>query len=75
MARALIAVLGIGRGTWGHIARLIGQEEWGEVLIVGNDWGKANFSPGKEVDWVIVNNRAGFDILKDSIKQKLPKAD
>jgi len=75
MARALIASLGIGRGTWGHIARLIAEEKWDEVLIVGNDWGKENFSPGREVDWVMVNNRAGFNILKDEIKKKLPKSD
>lgn len=75
MARAFIAVLGIGKGTWGHIARLITEEEWEQILVVGNDWGKENFSPGKEVDWVIVNNRAGFSILKDAIKEKLPDVD
>ena len=75
MARALVAVLGIGRGTWGHIARLIADEEWDQILIVGNEWGRENFSPSKEVDWVLVNNRAGFAILKDAIKQKLPSVD
>jgi len=75
MSRALLAVLGIGKGTWGHIARLIGEEEWDTILIIGNDWGKENFSPGKEVDWIIVNNRAGFNIIKDTIKEKLPKDD
>lgn len=75
MNRALIAVLGIGRGTWGHIARLIAEEHWDQVLVVGNDWGKENFAPSKEVDWIIVNNRAGFNILKDTIKQKLPDVD
>jgi len=73
MAKALMAVLGIGKGSWGHIARLISEVEWDSILIIGNDWGKENFSPGKEVDWVIVNNRAGFNILKDAIKEKLPK--
>ena len=75
MTRALLAVLGVGKGSWGHIARLIGEEEWDSILMIGNDWGKENFSPGKEVDWVIVNNRAGFNILKDTIKEKLPKED
>jgi len=73
MGRVLIAVLGIGRGTWGHIARLITEETWDRVLIVGNDWGKENFSPGKEVDWIIVNNRSGFNNIKDTIKEKLPE--
>lgn len=75
MTRALLAVLGIGKGSWGHIARLIGEEEWDSILMIGNEWGKENFSPGKEVDWVIVNNRAGFKILKDAIKEKLPGDD
>jgi hypothetical protein len=75
MTRALLAVLGIGKGTWGHIARLISEEEWDTILIIGNEWGKENFAPGKEVDWIIVNNRAGFNILKDTIKQKLPGTD
>ncbi|MFA4855838.1 MAG: hypothetical protein WC634_04625 [archaeon] len=75
MTKALLAVLGIGKGTWGHIARLIGEEAWDKILIVGNDWGKENFAPGKEVDWIIVNNRAGFNILKDTIKEKLPGTD
>ena len=75
MTIALLAVLGVGKGSWGHIARLIGEEEWDTILMIGNDWGKENFSPGKEVDWVIVNNRAGFKILKDAIKEKLPKDD
>ncbi|MBN2066970.1 MAG: hypothetical protein JW744_00705 [Candidatus Diapherotrites archaeon] len=75
MTRALMAVLGVGKGTWGHIARLISEEEWDAILLVGNDWGKENFSPSKEVDWIIVNNRAGFNILKDTIKEKLPAVD
>jgi hypothetical protein len=75
MTRVLLAVLGIGKGTWGHIARLITEEEWDKVLIIGNDWGKENFAPGKEVDWIIVNNRVGFKVLKDTIKEKLPVTD
>jgi len=75
MTRALLAVLGIGKGTWGHIARLISEETWDQVLIIGNEWGKENFAPGAEVGWVIVNNRAGFNILKDALKEKLPEVD
>ena len=87
MTRALLAVLGIGKGTWGHIARLITEEEWDKILLVGNEWGKENFSPfkkegpdgkpvkEKELDWILVNNRVGFRILKDTIKEKLPDVD
>lgn len=75
MAKILIAVLGIGRGTWGHVARLIADEEWEKIVLVSNDWVKENFSPSKECDWIMVNNRAGFEIVKDAIKEKLPKGE
>ena len=71
MAKILISILGIGKGTWGHVARLIQEEEWGTVFLVANEWGQENFKPGKEVEWIIANNRAGFEIFKDAIKEKL----
>ncbi|MFH1256154.1 MAG: hypothetical protein V1494_02570 [Candidatus Diapherotrites archaeon] len=73
MAKTFIAVLGMGKGSWGHVARLIQEQEWGKIVLISNDWGKEKFSPSKECDWIIVNNRAGFEILKDEIKAKLPK--
>ena len=72
MGKTLIAVLGIGKGTWGHVARLIADEPFEKVLLVSNEWGKEKFSPSKEYDLIMVNNRAGFEIIKDEIKKKLP---
>lgn len=72
MVRILIAILGVGKGTWGHIARLISEEEWGKIMLIGNEWGQENFAPSKEADWIIVNNRSGFEAIKNEIKDKLP---
>ena len=71
----LIAVLGIGKGTWGHVARLISENEWDKILLISNEWGKENFSPSKTCDWILVNNRAGFDVIKEEIKKSLPEGD
>jgi hypothetical protein len=68
-----MAVLGAGKGTWGHVARLIAEEQWDKIVLISNDWGKANFKPAKECDWILINNRSGFDVLKDIIKEKLPE--
>ncbi|MDP6671348.1 MAG: hypothetical protein QGI60_06080 [archaeon] len=75
MARVLIAVLGIGKGSWGHVGRLVSEEEWDRVLIIGNEWGQENFTPSKEVEWILVNNRAGFEVIKNAIVEKLPDAE
>jgi len=75
LARTLLAVLGIGKGTWGHVARLISEEKFDKILLVSNEWGKENFNPSKECDWIMVNNRAGFEIIKDEIKNRLPEGE
>ncbi len=73
LGKSFMAVLGAGKGTWGHVARLIAEEQWDKIVLISNDWGKANFKPAKECDWILLNNRSGFDMLKDMIKEKLPE--
>ncbi|MBU0636119.1 hypothetical protein KKE06_03775 [Candidatus Micrarchaeota archaeon] len=71
----LFACLGIGKGTWGHVARLIATEEWDRVVLLSSDFGKENFKPEKECEWILLNNRAGFVIIKDAVKEKLPEGE
>lgn len=73
MGDSLIAVLGIGKGTWGHVKRLIDEKQFDEVVLISNEWGKENFKSDKPANWVMVNNRAGFDVIKGEIKKNLPK--
>jgi len=75
LGKTLIAILGIGRGTWGHVNRLISEEEWEKILLISNDWGQQNFSAVKpeKCEWIMVNNRSGFEVIKEAIKEKLPE--
>ncbi|MBN2127446.1 MAG: hypothetical protein JW703_03570 [Candidatus Diapherotrites archaeon] len=75
MGKSLVAVLGMGKGTWGHVARLIAEEEWDGIYLISNDWGKENFKPSKEANWILVNSRAGFEIIKKEIMEKLPEGE
>lgn len=75
MTKVFIATLGIGKGTWGHVSRLITEGEWDKIVLITNEWGKENFNQGENADWVIVNTNAGFDTIKDTIKEKLPSGD
>ncbi len=75
MAKIFLAILGIGKGSWGHVARIIAEQEWDKIVLISNEWGKENFAPSKETDWILVNNRLGFEILKDELKKNLPEGD
>ncbi|MBN1940972.1 MAG: hypothetical protein JW772_02205 [Candidatus Diapherotrites archaeon] len=75
MGKSLLAVLGAGKGTWGHINRLISEETWDSILLISNEWGQQNFKPAEEakgIEWVLVNNRSGFEVIKNAIMEKLP---
>ena len=75
MARQLVAFLGIGKGSWGHVARLIAEEGFDSIILISNEWGQQNFTPRKPVNWVMVNNRASFEILKNELKEKFPSGE
>lgn len=72
MPKIFIATLGVGKGTWGHVSRILTDQQFDKIVFIGTDWVKENFSLPKESEWVIINNRAGFDVIKDEIKSKLP---
>ncbi len=65
MEKVFVATLGKGRGTWGHVARIIQEGDWSSVLLISNEFGKENFAPAKECNWVMINTRSGFDSIKE----------
>ncbi len=71
----LFACLGIGKGSWGHVARLIASETWDKIVLFSSDFGKENFKPEKECEWILMSNRAGFEIIKEAVKEKLPQGE
>lgn len=75
MTKCLVATLGVGKGTWGHVARLIADEKFDKIVLVATEWVKENFVPKQECEWILINNRAGFEVIKEEIKSKVPKGD
>lgn len=75
MSKTFIAILGVGKGTWGHVSRLVTDQNFDKVVLIATEWVKENFKMPKESDWILINSRAGFDILKDEIKAKIPEGE
>ena len=69
----LVAILGVGKGSWGHIARIISEDKWDSITMVTNEWGQENFTCSQDAEYIIMNNRAGMRNLIDLIKEKMPK--
>ena len=67
----LIACLSTGKGTWGHVARLMQDQEWEKIYLITNDYGKENFNSNDKTELINVNMNSGLKELRDEIKEKL----
>lgn len=67
----LIAVLGAGKGTWGHVSQLIRQGSFEKVILVTNQFGKEKFTPDLNTALLVANFDQPIPILKEELKQKL----
>jgi len=67
----LIACLSTGKGTWGHVNRLIQDQEWDKIFLITNDFGKENFTAEKEVEFILIQQNQGLMELRDQIEKSL----
>ncbi len=67
----LIACLSTGKGTWGHVGRLMQDEKWGEIFLITNEYGKENFTKNEKTEFIVVNPSSGIKELREDIYNKL----
>jgi len=67
----LVVCLSSGEKSWAHVGRLIEEQDWSNVFVVTNDFGKKNFRPGKEVDFVVVDFQKPVSELIEDIRKGL----
>ena len=69
----LVAFLSTGKGTWGHVARVIDGEQWEKVILITNEYGKENFTAKENVELLAVDSNVGLTELRDEILEILKK--
>lgn len=67
----LVACLSTGKGTWGHVNRLIQDNEWEQIFLITNEFGKENFTLEKKAEFIIVDVNKGIKEIRDEIAEKL----
>ena len=66
----LVACLSTGKGTWGHVSRLL-EGDWEKIFLITNEFGKENFNNTKAAEMIIVDSRIGLEELRENIKAQL----
>lgn len=67
----LIACLSTGKGTWGHVSRLIEDGKFDKVFLITNEFGKENFTKKDNTELVLVDQNQGLKELQQDIYSKL----
>ena len=67
----LVACLSTGKGTWGHVSRLVLDNQWEKVFLITNEFGKENFNNEKQAELIPVDSRKGIEDLREDIKNAL----
>ena len=65
--KTLIALLSTGKGTWGHVNRLIQDGKYEKVVLLTNEYGKENFQKNESTELVPLNFNQGIKELRDEI--------
>jgi len=63
----LVACLSTGKGTWGHVSKLIEDEKFDKVYLITNDFGKENFQKRDNTELIAFNFSQGLRELRDEI--------
>lgn len=67
----LIACLSTGKGTWGHVSRLMQDGKWDKIFLITNDYGKENFTKDNKTELIALNLNQGIKELRDEILNNL----
>ncbi|MEK6974296.1 MAG: hypothetical protein AABW41_03630 [Nanoarchaeota archaeon] len=67
----LVACLSTGKGTWGHVSKLIQDGKWDNIFLITNDYGKENFTKDDKTELIAVNMNIGINELRDDIYNNL----
>ena len=67
----LIACLSTGKGTWGHVNRLVQDGKFDKVFLITNDYGKENFNKDDKTELLNINLNQGIKELRDEIYNSL----
>ena len=67
----LIACVSSGKGTWGHVQRLINEQEWEKVFLITDEFGKENFECEKQAECILIDSKKFLPELTENIRKAL----
>jgi len=67
----LVACLSSGKGTWLQVAGLIKHQEWDNIFLITDEFGKEKFSSDKKIELIVIDPNKKLTELVEDIKKSL----
>ena len=67
----LIACLSSGKGTWTEVSRLIRAQQWSQIFLITNNFGKEKFTPNQNTKLIVLDFSQPLPLLISEIKKQL----
>ncbi len=67
----LVACLSVGKGSWGHVGRLMMSQDWGKIILITNDFGEKNFKSEKQAELVTIDINLPLKQMIEKIQEGL----
>ncbi len=68
---SLITCLSTGKGTWLKVMDTIRINNWDNIFLITNEFGKEKFRSQKPSEFILTDSASDVKILKDQIKENL----
>ena len=63
----------LGKGTWLQVAGLIKHQEWNNIFLITDKFGKDNFKPDKKSKMVVIDPNKRLTELVEDIRKSLDR--
>lgn len=67
----LIAILGTGKGTWGHVSKLLRQGSFEKVFLFTNKFGKETYKPDEKTSLIVLDFDSDIAVLQKQMFEAL----
>jgi hypothetical protein len=67
----LVACLSSGKGTWGHVSRLIDGQEWEKVFLITDSSGREKFEKKENIEFIVIDPNKFLSEITEDIKKGL----
>lgn len=69
----LVACIGTGKGTWAHVAKLIKDQDWEQIYLITNNFGKENFKIEKpeKTTTILIDENKHLPEITETIRKEL----